>query len=122
IKPEDLGRLFVEFQQLDAGSTKRHAGTGLGLAFSKRLVEAQGGTVGVRSTPGQGSVFHAVLPRRSAGAAAQRSAAGAAPALDGAPSVLVIEDDKDDQAALAETLSAAGYAVETAATGAAALA
>jgi PAS domain S-box-containing protein len=64
IRPEDLRRLFVEFQQLDAGYTKKYGGTGLGLAFTRRLVEAQGGSVGVRSTPGQGSVFHALLPRR----------------------------------------------------------
>ena len=63
IKPEDLRRLFVEFQQLDAGFNKKYGGTGLGLAFTKRLVEAQGGSVGVRSTPRQGSVFHAILPR-----------------------------------------------------------
>ena len=44
---------------------KRHEGTGLGLALTKRLVEAQGGHVGVRSTPGQGSLFFAVLPRVS---------------------------------------------------------
>jgi PAS domain S-box-containing protein len=63
IRPDDLGRLFVEFQQLDAGPGKRQQGTGLGLALTKRLVEAQGGHVGVRSTPGRGSVFTAVLPR-----------------------------------------------------------
>jgi signal transduction histidine kinase len=65
IRPEDLGRLFVEFQQLDAGVAKQHEGTGLGLALTKRLVEAQGGRVGVRSEPGHGSVFFAILPRVS---------------------------------------------------------
>jgi signal transduction histidine kinase len=63
ISPEDLGRLFVEFQQLDSGATKRYPGTGLGLALTKRLVEVQGGVVGVESTPGKGSTFFAVLPR-----------------------------------------------------------
>jgi len=63
IQAEDLGRLFVEFQQLDASMAKKYAGTGLGLALTKRLVEAQGGRVGVNSTPGQGSLFFAVLPR-----------------------------------------------------------
>jgi len=63
IKPEDLGRLFVEFQQLDATTAKKYAGTGLGLALTKRLVEAQGGKVGVKSTANEGSVFYAVLPR-----------------------------------------------------------
>jgi protein-histidine pros-kinase len=66
IKPEDQGRLFVEFQQLDASTAKRYPGTGLGLALTKRIVEAQGGSVGVRSAPGQGSTFFAILPVRPA--------------------------------------------------------
>jgi len=63
IAEKDIGRLFVEFQQLDATKAKRYQGTGLGLALTKRIVEAQGGRVGVESTPGQGSTFYAVLPR-----------------------------------------------------------
>ena len=64
IKAEDRGRLFVEFQQLDASAAKRHAGTGLGLALTKRIVEAQGGRVGVLCGPEQGNTFFAILPRR----------------------------------------------------------
>ncbi len=62
IRAEDLPRLFVEFQQLDASASKKYPGTGLGLALTKRIVEAQGGMVGVTSAPGQGSVFSARLP------------------------------------------------------------
>jgi signal transduction histidine kinase len=64
IKEEDMGRLFVEFQQLDSSAAKRYPGTGLGLALTKRVVEAQGGTVGVQSVLGKGSTFTAVLPRK----------------------------------------------------------
>lgn len=63
IAPEDISRLFTEFQQLDSSASKRYQGTGLGLALTKRIAEAQGGWVGVRSVAGQGSTFFAVLPR-----------------------------------------------------------
>jgi protein-histidine pros-kinase len=65
IRDEDLPRLFVEFQQLDSSLSKRYPGTGLGLALTRRMVEAQGGRVEVRSTHGKGSVFVAILPRVS---------------------------------------------------------
>jgi signal transduction histidine kinase len=63
IKAEDVNRLFIEFQQLDASTAKRHGGTGLGLALTKRIVEAQGGAVGVDSDFVTGSTFFATLPR-----------------------------------------------------------
>jgi PAS domain S-box-containing protein len=63
IQPADLTRLFSEFEQLDNSKARRHEGTGLGLALVKRIVEAQGGRVGVTSAVGQGSRFYAVLPR-----------------------------------------------------------
>lgn len=63
ISPADIQHLFTEFRQLDSGLNKRHQGTGLGLALTKRIVEAQGGRVGVQSEPGKGSIFWAILPR-----------------------------------------------------------
>ena len=65
IRPEDLDRLFQPFQQLDEGLARKYEGTGMGLAMTRQIVEAQGGLVGVRSEVGKGSTFFAVLPRES---------------------------------------------------------
>jgi signal transduction histidine kinase len=62
IKKEDMQRLFREFEQLESGTGRRFEGTGLGLALTKKLVEVQGGTIGVESEYGTGSTFFAVLP------------------------------------------------------------
>jgi PAS domain S-box-containing protein len=62
IKPEDLGRLFTEFERLDSGTARRFEGTGLGLALTKKIVELQGGQIRVEAEPGKGSVFTATLP------------------------------------------------------------
>jgi PAS domain S-box-containing protein len=120
IAPADLGRLFVEFQQLEAGTAKRHQGTGLGLALSRRLVEAQGGTVGVKSTVGTGSTFHAILPRVAAGGA--RVVRRAQTARSGERTILIVEDDERDRDAVASTLAQVGYGFEVARTGADAIA
>jgi len=122
IRAEDTGRLFVEFQQLDATTAKKHAGTGLGLALTKRIVEAQGGQVGVRSRVGIGSVFHAVLPRTAETGSQLESAVRSPAAVLGASTVLVVEDDARDRQWMVDTLARAGYGVETATTGATAIA
>jgi protein-histidine pros-kinase len=62
IRSEDLPKLFVEFQQLDSGPSRRHQGTGLGLALTRRLAELHGGSVHAGSTLGAGSVFTVMLP------------------------------------------------------------
>ena len=106
IAERDFARLFVEFQQLDSTKAKCYQGTGLGLALTKRIVEAQGGRVGVESKLGQGSTFFAVLPR----------APGISPSADSIPGILVVEDEKVARLMLIRLLERAGYRVDTAAT------
>ncbi|MBT9489145.1 MAG: PAS domain S-box protein [Rubrivivax sp.] len=62
IPPEQLGALFQPFRQLDASLRRTHEGTGLGLYLSQRLMALLGGRIEVRSEPGSGSCFTAVLP------------------------------------------------------------
>lgn len=123
IAPEDQSRLFVEFQQLRGGAAKPHGGTGLGLALTRRLIEAQSGSIGVQSERGKGSTFFITLPRRIESTddrpSAQRKSLHAIPQ---GRSVLVVEDSPADARVIVETLSSAGYAVEVASTGAEAIA
>ena len=117
IPPAQIRHLFSEFHQIDAGYGKQHQGTGLGLALTKRQVDAQGGFVGVASTPGEGSIFHAVFQR-------VHGAAVAPPPLALAPGqehfgahLLVVEDDRDVRARILIGLAGSGFAISGVATG-----
>ena len=61
--PEQMGKLFQEFSQADASTTRKYGGTGLGLALSKRFCQRMGGDITVTSEPGRGSTFTIRLPR-----------------------------------------------------------
>ena len=109
ISPEDLGKLFVEFQQLDNTSSKKYQGTGLGLALTKRLVEAHGGHVAVRSSVGLGSTFSAILPRRMAVAAADHVGPVVGLLPHGNRTILVVDDDPKTVKLAEAVLREAGY-------------
>ncbi len=63
IKPEDLKKLFVSFQQVDSKRNRNVEGTGLGLAISKQLVSLMGGEITVKSEYGKGSSFSFSIPQ-----------------------------------------------------------
>jgi len=74
MKPEDLGKLFQSFSQVNMAQNRRKEGTGLGLAISKRLVGLMGGAIGVESEYGKGSCFHFAIPQKPAAAECLRDA------------------------------------------------
>jgi signal transduction histidine kinase len=64
IAADDQARIFDTFQQVGNAATGAHEGSGLGLGLARRFVELHGGHITVQSTPGRGSTFTVVLPRR----------------------------------------------------------
>ncbi|MEE4298004.1 MAG: BREX system ATP-binding domain-containing protein [Pseudomonadales bacterium] len=109
----DRRRLFDPFEQLDAGSTRRHGGAGLGLAICRQLVNLMGGTLEVDGEFGVGSRFHFELRLPFAGSEAPSSdpplQLGAEP-LAGR-SLLLAEDNRINQQLALEFLERAGARV-----------
>ncbi|TPL13739.1 response regulator [Mesorhizobium sp. B2-4-10] len=108
---DDMERIFEEFEQADGTSTRAHGGAGLGLAISKRLVTAMGGTISVSSRLGQGSEFVFDIPAISA----SEPPPGRMDALQGRHAVIlsrnIVEAD-----AIARSIRANGGAVDIATT------
>jgi signal transduction histidine kinase/ligand-binding sensor domain-containing protein/DNA-binding response OmpR family regulator/HPt (histidine-containing phosphotransfer) domain-containing protein len=90
IARENQARIFEEFAQEDASTTRRFGGTGLGLAISRQIVELMGGQLGLVSAPGEGSTFSFELTLPLVDAAAQPPAPPRG--LDGLR-VLVVHDN-----------------------------
>lgn len=62
----ELDRLFKPFHQIDSGLTRKYEGTGLGLSICYQLLNLLGGRIVVKSEPGKGSTFRAIVPKRGA--------------------------------------------------------
>ena len=119
IAPEAHEHLFQAFSQADHSTTRKYGGTGLGLAISQRLATAMGGTIGVESSPGQGSTFW-FTARLSTRRAAPDAELLSLPELRGVR-VLAVDDHATNRAILEALLGAWGMQVECVADGAAAL-
>jgi two-component system phosphate regulon sensor histidine kinase PhoR len=62
ISSEQQQRIFERFYRVDKGRSRKLGGTGLGLAIVKHIAQANGGSITVKSTPGEGSVFTLKIP------------------------------------------------------------
>jgi signal transduction histidine kinase len=125
ISPADQERIFAPFTQVDASTTRRHEGAGLGLAISAQLIRAMGGIRSLRSVPGEGSTFSFTVPMLI-----DRSKMDASPVavhevdraarrsfLDGVPDsrplhVLLAEDTATNQVLVMHALGKRGHRVE----------
>ena len=101
IAPENQSRIFEEFAQEDASTTRRFGGTGLGLAISRQIVELMGGQLTLVSAPGEGSTFSFELTLPLADAAAQPPAQRRS--LEGLRA-LVVHDNAAARALIAKAL------------------
>ena len=120
IPRESVGKLFSPFTQVDASTTRRYGGTGLGLVISKRLAEAMHGTMWVESTPEVGSTFYFTVTMKPGQETAANGAACGPGALKGY-SALIVDDNATNRRVLEKQLGTWGMSVTSAASGAEAL-
>ncbi|MGD1804874.1 ATP-binding protein [Dapis sp. BLCC M126] len=124
--PEDRWEiLFSPFQQIDSSLSRRHEGTGLGLALTKRLAELHGGTISLDSQVSKGSTFRVWLPltemreELTVSSASEEgykvsSEGGTDKRLESEKSarILIVEDQPYNQLLISQVLEIEGYEVE----------
>ncbi len=123
--PENFkAHIFSKFAQVDASDSRAKGGTGLGLAITRELIEHMEGSIGFVSDEGKGSCFWFSLPLHPSETTGERQiqpqGEGVNASVEGGR-VLVIEDDPSVVRVLYETLAQAGYEVDSALNGTAAL-
>jgi len=118
---DQIDRLFQDFMQADASTTRKYGGTGLGLAISRRICQMMGGDIAVRSALGRGSTFTIRLPARVGEQHAPvkriaRHPRRAAAPVEGAL-ILLIDDDEIVRDVMGRSLEREGFSVRHAAGG-----
>lgn len=118
LTPEQMSRLFQQFVQADASTTRKYGGTGLGLAISRRFCQMMGGDISVTSEQGRGSTFTIRLPAqaRMDDADAPREAPPTTAKTSGS-AILVVDDDPSVRELTERYLTREGFQVVTAAGG-----
>jgi signal transduction histidine kinase/CheY-like chemotaxis protein len=123
---EQMAKLFEEFTQADASTTRKYGGTGLGLAISRRFCRMMGGDITVESAAGQGSTFTIRLPAEVQAAEDGEARRTFLPVSDtprpaspirASRRVLVIDDDPTVRELMERFLVKEGFSVVTAANG-----
>ncbi len=130
--------IFQSFEQADASDARAYGGAGLGLSITQQLVELHGGTIGVVSTPDEGSIFRFTLPVSPqdhqtfsrppvieevelcvspAGLIAADEPAARLPGFDGSVTILAVDDDPINLQVVANYLAYSNVTVLTAAGG-----
>ncbi|MDZ7962160.1 MAG: GAF domain-containing protein [Aulosira sp. DedQUE10] len=118
IAPENIKKLFQAFIQIDSALNRQYAGTGLGLALVKRIVELHGGRVGLTSELGMGSCFTIELPCTPGSPRSPENKPGTTPELDcsnvdetASPLILLVEDNEANISTVSSYLRAKGYRI-----------
>ncbi len=116
---EQTSRLFQAFTQADASTTRKYGGTGLGLAITKRFCQMMGGDITVCSAVEQGSTFVMVLPEWVVDPKTKAESTTIAKSesnMEGACTILVIDDDATVHDLMRRFLSKEGFHVASATT------
>jgi PAS domain S-box-containing protein len=110
IHADKLPQLFQPFNQADSSTTREYGGSGLGLSIVRSMAELMGGSVGVNSTPGQGSHFWFRIRAERLGAENAKVAVNGEPAVACALSgkVLVVDDNGTERKVIAALLGKLG--------------